>query len=203
MTWKERIGHKGIKRPCVHPKPHFIFRSVRLGRKQSQVTDRLLITPGLPPFRKTKADGGHCANCDPVLLRHVTGFHLKRTVAALFFLSVKAWLDGLLGHFNGSGIDGFYWLNILPVMTWRKTLLITWNPGHCGSNWADLCQLQSSRLASLARRRSQLLKVFPVSAQKCFYTGMHHWKIKIKKPQGAYNKFPKNNLSLHSYSKTS
>lgn len=41
---------------------HFIFRSVTLVRKQSQVTDLALITPGLPPFRKTKADETHCTN---------------------------------------------------------------------------------------------------------------------------------------------
>lgn len=42
--------------------PHFIFCSVTAGRKQSQVTDLMLITRGLPPFRKTKADGGHYTN---------------------------------------------------------------------------------------------------------------------------------------------
>lgn len=144
-------GSQGDKMASCPSEAHFIFRSVTTGRKQSQVTDLALITPGLPPFRKTKADGAHCTNSYPFLLWHVRGFHLERIVMVLFYLSVKAWLDRV---FKRSGIDDFYWLNILPIMTWYKTLLITWIQGHCGSNWADLCQLQSSRLDSLARHLS-------------------------------------------------
>lgn len=50
------------------PEAHFIFLSAAFARKQSQVTDLMLITPGLPPFRKTKADAGLCCNLVPSLL---------------------------------------------------------------------------------------------------------------------------------------
>lgn len=80
----------GDKMALCPSEPHFIFCSFRPGRKQSQVTDLVLITPGLPLFRKTKADGGHCTNCDSSLPGHVGGFGPGRIVAPLFYLSVKA-----------------------------------------------------------------------------------------------------------------
>ena len=53
---------QGDKMASCPSEAHFIFRSVTPGRKQSQVTDLMLITHELPPFRKTKADGGHYTN---------------------------------------------------------------------------------------------------------------------------------------------
>lgn len=55
-VWLEsiRMDHKGIEWPCGPSVAHFIFRSVTTDRKQSQVTDLLLITRELSPFRKTK-----------------------------------------------------------------------------------------------------------------------------------------------------
>lgn len=187
VAWKQWMGHKGIKWPCVHQNLISYSAQSQSGRKQSQVTDLMLITRGLPPFRKTKADRGHYTNS---ILWHVRGFHLGRIVLVLFFFSAKAWLEGLLHHFKRSGTDDFYWLNILPIMTWCKTLLITWIPGHSGCNWADVCQLQGSGLDSLWRHLfshlSHFLQLGRASPQVCVHHLSHHsssWKMKGKKKQ--------------------
>lgn len=96
-------------------------------------------------------------------------FSWERIVLLLFWLSVKAWLEELLRHFKRSGIDDFYWFNILPIMTWCRTLLITWIPGHCRSNWVDWCQLKASGLDSLGRHLSLSLIQFPVPDQNCVF----------------------------------
>lgn len=159
-------GPQGDKMASCLAEAHFIFCSVTMGRKQSQVTDLMLITCELPPFRKTKVHGKPLYQPYPILLQqHVRGFHLENSVGNVLLVCEAAWLDKLLHHFKRPVIDDFYWPNILPLMTRSRTLLITWIPGHCGNNWADLCQLQSSGPDSLKRTLFQLFKPFLVRAQ--------------------------------------
>lgn len=129
-------------------------------------------------FQKNKSAWKPLYQPYPILLQqHVRGFHLENSVGNVLLVFEAAWLDKLLHHFKRPDIDDFYWLIliyidyidyifILPLMTRSRTLLITWIPGHCGNNWADLCQLQSSGPDSLKRALFQLYKPFVVHVLK-------------------------------------
>lgn len=59
-----------------------VFLSAASARKQSQVTDVMLITPGSPPFRSTEVEAGLCGDLAPSLLPFF-----------FFFFSVSVRLD--------------------------------------------------------------------------------------------------------------
>lgn len=98
-----------------------------------------------------------------------------------------------------------YWLNILPVMTGCRTSLITWIPGHCGCNWVDLCQLQSSRRDSLGMHLSifpgddqngSFRPAFVATLEESFIT-LWHLQKKILKPWvEVQSQSPGSNMSL-------
>lgn len=115
------------------------------GRKQSQVTDLMLITCEVLPFRKTKQMEGIIPTLffPPALARQRISSGEKSV--DIVRLVCKGLISGALTPFRKAWHWCFLWVyHILPIITWCRTSLITWIPGCCGSNWADLRQLQSS-----------------------------------------------------------
>lgn len=166
MAWKQWMGHKGIKWPRVYRSSFHILLS-HDGQKAISGNRPYVNNMWVASFQKNKSAWKPLYQPYPILLQqHVRGFHLENSVGNVLLVCEAAWLDKLLHHFKRPGIDDFYWPNILPLMTRSRTLLITWIPGHCGNNWADLCQLQSSGPDSLKRTLFQLFKPFLVHVLK-------------------------------------
>lgn len=122
---------------------HFIFRSVMPGRKQSQVTDLMLITCEVLPFRETKQVESIIPTLffPPALAHH--RISSGENSVDIVRLVCKGLISGALTPFP----KVWHWCfllayGILPIITWCRTSLITWIRGCCGSKWADLCQLQ-------------------------------------------------------------
>lgn len=135
-------GPRGDKMAWCPSDAHFIFRSVMPGRKQSQVTDLMWITCEVLPFRKTKLMEGIIPTLffPPALARQrisswensvdIVRRLCKGLIRGAFTALPKVWHSCFLLAYH-----------IVPIMTQCRTLLITWIPGRCGSNWADSCWL--------------------------------------------------------------
>lgn len=113
MAWKQQQGRRMA---LCSSEAHFIFHSVTPGRKQSQVTDLMLITPELSPFRETKACGGHstpAVGCWRISSE-------QKTVGIVLDVC-----EAVITEVCPTPAPGCSWFNLLPVMTRSGTSLIT------------------------------------------------------------------------------
>lgn len=106
---------------------HFIFHSVTPGRKQSQVTDLMLISPELSPFRETKTCRGH---------------YIPPAVGCWRISSVGIVQDvceALITEDCPIPAPACSWFNVLPVMTRSRTSLIRWN-------WTEMSRFRAASM---------------------------------------------------------
>lgn len=124
-------GPRGAKIAWCPSEAHFIFLSAASAKKQSQVTELMLITPESPPFRKTKAGAGLCGRplaIPPVMCRRIsTGLTTEAIVLLCWCLTAFRVLpeSQTTSEFNKN-----------LQTPWFKTASVTWMPGQRGRNGA-------------------------------------------------------------------